>query len=70
MSTAVIVNTKTCFNCGKQGSVVVSGEGYLKWTAGAFVQEAFPELDKEMREQLISGTHPTCWVAMFGEGHE
>jgi hypothetical protein len=31
---------------------------------GAFVQEAFFDLDESLREQIISGTHPKCWESM------
>jgi len=22
---------------------------------------------KDLREQIMTGTHPTCWIEMFGE---
>jgi hypothetical protein len=31
------------------------------------MQEAFPDLDKALREQMISGTHPNCWKEVYGE---
>jgi hypothetical protein len=40
-------------------------EGIAKYEAGAFVQDAFPDLDRQLREQIISGTHPECWTKMF-----
>jgi len=35
--------------------------GKKLYEQGALMQEAFPNLSLEMREQLISGTHPDCW---------
>ena len=37
---------------------------------GVPVQEALPHWSPEMRETLISGTHPACWKEMFGENSE
>jgi len=34
------------------------------------VQDAFPNLDKEQREFLISGITPDEWNKTFGEGDE
>jgi hypothetical protein len=31
------------------------------------VQEAVTSLNKDYREQLITGIHPRCWIEMFGE---
>jgi hypothetical protein len=33
--------------------------------AGYLIQDAFPDLDLESREQLISGTHSECWDKMM-----
>jgi hypothetical protein len=50
--------------CDKEGFVEVSSEGYMARKRGALVQEAFFDLDKSLREQIISGTHPKCWESM------
>jgi hypothetical protein len=34
---------------------------------GELIQYAFPTLSAGMREQIISGTHPDCWDAMFAD---
>ncbi len=63
------INTNTCVHCGKQGSIVMPEDEYNKgltaYNEGAFIQEAFPSLSAEQREQIISGTHPECWIEMF-----
>jgi hypothetical protein len=34
---------------------------------GYHIQDAVKSLDKHYREQMITGTHPKCWLEMFGE---
>lgn len=67
---SVHVLTKHCMLCGEQDLILVDADGYDRWVAGTNIQFAFPELSKEVREQLISGTHDECWQKMFGEGAE
>jgi hypothetical protein len=55
----------TCTLCGKSDRIEVLRGDYDRWRAGAFVQVAFPEMPKERREQLISGTCPPCWERLF-----
>lgn len=62
--TRVIVTTRKCGMCGKTGAVEVTAEGYQAWKNGTLIQDAFPYLDKAIREQMISGTHPMCWQEM------
>jgi hypothetical protein len=62
-----IVETQMCGMCGKNGAVEVPAVGFLQWNFGMLVQEAFPDLALDVREQLISGTHPECWKQMVGE---
>ena len=50
--------------CNTNGFVEVFSEGYMAHKRGALIQEAFPELDKSLREQIVSGTHPKCWESM------
>ena len=58
------MRTQTCSICSRTGFVEVSSEGYTARKKGALIQEAFPELDKSLREQIVSGTHPKCWESM------
>lgn len=70
MST-IKINTNTCLHCGEQGFIEMSEEEYKQgltaFNEGAFIQEAFPNLSADQREQIISGTHPKCWDEMFNE---
>jgi hypothetical protein len=67
-NTTYIVETPLCGFCKKGGTIEVPMEGFLIYQLGGYVQEAFPELDKSLREQIISGTHPKCWDKAYGEG--
>ena len=49
-----VIETKQCIHCKQTGTVEI------------FTQEMF-FLHKDFREQMITGTHPKCWIEMFGE---
>ena len=59
-----------CMFCGIQTILEVPLDAFLKRSNGAAVQVAFPEMPKEVREIVISGTHPECWAAEFGNDDE
>ena len=61
---------KYCPFCGKGQEVEVNEQDYWDWEDGTLAQDAFPYLDPEEREVLISGICPTCWDSMFGGGEE
>ncbi len=63
-NTTIVMRTPICFMCSKEGFVEVSSEGYMARKRGALIQEAFFDLDKSLREQIVSGTHPNCWESM------
>ena len=65
------LETKPCPWCSQIGEVGITTEevdGIKRYEDGALIQEAFPTMPPEDREQLISGVHPLCWKAMFEEG--
>jgi hypothetical protein len=62
-----IVETPVCGMCGTSGTVEVPAVGFLQWNFGMLVQEAFPDVDVAIREQLKSGLHPACWDEMVGK---
>jgi len=66
MST-VMIETRTCLVCGKDGQVEVPLKGYMDWRAGAFIQDAMPDVSAAEREQIITGTHGSCWDKMMDE---
>ncbi len=63
-NTTILMLTPTFSIRNKGGFVEVSSEGYIARKKGALIQESFPELDKSLREQIVSGTHPKCWEIM------
>lgn len=68
MST-IKLNTGVCLHCGQDGFIEMPeddyNQGIIAYNEGAFVQQAFPKLSADQREQIISGTHPKCWIEMF-----
>lgn len=63
----VTVHAPTCVVCQHAAIIELPESGYAKWRAGADVQVAFPELNSDERELLISGTHAHCWYVIFGD---
>ena len=57
--------TSRCPYCGKHGSVRVTVDDLARRAAGDVVQVAFPEMPEGLREQIVSGTHPDCYDALF-----
>lgn len=68
--TTLVVPTAKCVHCGEAGSITVDAKGYEEWKAGAFIQNALPELSADEREQLLTGTHGSCFDIMFPEEEE
>ena len=63
----ITITTPTCIHCKRTSTVEVLRSDWERRLAGAAVQVAFPETSPDFRELIISGTHPECWTAMFGE---
>jgi hypothetical protein len=40
---------------------------YDKWLAGAYVQDAFPDLDRGTREIFVTGIGPDNWPTVIGD---
>lgn len=59
-----------CPICSATNSVTVSAVAFKAWQSGVFAQVAFPELEAEIREMLITGICPPCWEDMFGDNDE
>ena len=64
------VMTPRCRVCHEHGQLDVDERGWALWQSGASIQDAFPELDADQRELLISGTHAHCWERLFGGDDE
>ncbi len=65
----ITVITKECFMCGNSGNVSVPRSGYLAWDQGRglFIQDAFPTVSADVREQLLTGTHGPCYDTMVND---
>jgi hypothetical protein len=69
------VTCPPCCLCGKQATVEVTTDDWNNYQAAQgdlnnpkrLAQNAFPEMDADDREMLITGTHPACWDAIMGE---
>lgn len=56
-----------CRHCREPQAIDVVADDWARWKGGENVQVAFPYLDAEQREMLISATCGYCWDEMFGE---
>lgn len=57
----------TCLGCNEQRTFYLPAAQHDLWTSGAHLQDVFPDWEPEDREQLISGTCPSCWEEMWAE---
>lgn len=61
-----VVVIADCPICGVENRVELKSSQYDAWQAGAYIQNAAPNLTPEQREILISGICPKCWDKMWG----
>jgi hypothetical protein len=54
-----------CQWCPTQIEVPVDLKKIDAWRKGQLIQNAMPDLSKDLREMFISGTCPKCWDEMF-----
>jgi len=60
-----------CFVTKKEYQVKVLKHQFYDWYhGGKLIQNAMPDLSREDREFLISGTSPEGWKQLFGDGSE
>lgn len=59
--------THNCPLCNKHSIMTVNIAEFNAWRSGMKIQFAFPTMNAEDRELLISGTHPECWDNLFSE---
>jgi hypothetical protein len=57
----------TCLKCNKEVKINVTNLELLNWKAGLPAQIAFPKLNPDERELLISGICGKCYDELFGE---
>lgn len=73
MKKTVRIQCLPCLHCGKDGVIEVemTDEQLDDFTHGSHnIQRIFPELSAEVREMLLTGTHPDCWNDMWSDFSE
>ena len=71
--TLVALECPRCMHCGNAATVTMTMAQFRALAPGQArpgnlkVQHILPDWSPDQRELLISGTHPECWTAMFGE---
>jgi hypothetical protein len=60
------VRTIPCPECGRQDVFDVTDFEIEKYRNGAHIQNAFPNLTADQREQLITGLDKECWDKVMG----
>lgn len=60
------IHTKPCPECNEAIELRVTPQEHLNWLNGMLIQDAFPNMNKDDRERLISGYCAPCWDAVFG----
>ena len=63
----VKVPTRECMCCNQSGTVEVPKAEWEAWDngRGPFIQHAMPSVSADVREQILTGTHPACWDALW-----
>jgi hypothetical protein len=57
-----------CIHCNDETYFLMTQDQYDRWKVkGEFAQNVFPHIDMDVREWMISGTHPDCWKDLFGD---
>tara|TARA_R100000234_G_C4828482_1_gene105905 strand:- start:33 stop:290 length:258 start_codon:yes stop_codon:yes gene_type:complete len=64
--------TPRCIHCKTTGEVRVKKKDATTWKYTSryirpLVQDLFPYIDKDYREQIMTGIHPRCFYEMFGD---
>ena len=65
-----------CVECGKTVEIEFSErdlDGYERrfmFGERILIQEALPDVPRELREMFLSGLCPDCWESVFGKGEE
>lgn len=69
----ICVPTQMCVVCSQAGTVYVVRKDWitLLWSEDRpLIQDLFPYLAPEYREQLMTGTHPNCFRSLWSEDDE
>jgi len=61
----VLARSTACFVCRQQTVLRLLQDDLAKFQRGVHVQDAFPYLDANEREMVLTGIHSSCWDSMF-----
>lgn len=62
---------KTCIVCNNEAFFLMTQDQYDRWIVQRqYAQNVFPHIDKDIREWMVSGTHPECWDSLFQDEDE
>ena len=62
---------KKCIMCGDEVFFLMTKYQYDQWIVNKkYIQDVFPHVSKDIREWMISGTHPNCWDKLYQEPDE
>lgn len=63
----VKVKCPPCPDCGVTWRVEVEESDFYAWQGGKHIQDAFPYLNADQREMLMTGYDQKCWDALFAD---
>lgn len=52
---------RKCPFCGKETRLLVNADQYDKWKAGTLIQNAFPDMNADDREIIMTGICANCF---------
>lgn len=58
---------RQCPICGEINMITVDEDGLNSWEHGTHAQDAFPYLNDDEREMMITGICPSCWEKVFAD---
>ncbi len=61
-----VIYTAPCRVTGKDHTVTVPLDGFMKWQNGELIQRAMPHVSHDDREFLINHTSPEGWELTMG----
>lgn len=65
MAGTIIYRTPPCVVCKKTHDLEIDYTSFKDWQQGTLIQDAFPDMPRETRELLITGTCPDCWETLW-----
>lgn len=65
LDTKEAIFSKKCTATGEIYRITVDASDYAKWEGGLLIQDVWPDMSKENREFIKSGTTPSEWSKMF-----